>query len=520
MDDNSKVPVEPSVARVPTGSMLPSRKASANPTTVVVVACAILVGTVLYLHALGAKPLWFDEGWSLGCARLSLHDSLILAFYEPVQWPYYLVLRAFLNVGDSEALLRLPSALFMIASIPILFLTAQRLFGASAAAAAALVMATHADIVKYAHEVRSYGMEVFLLTTSLYLLCRYVERPTFNRQLTYVSVCTLAIYTHMYGVLVIGAQMLCLFLVPTSKVTRRDALLTLASICALTAPMWVFASRMPRQSTMWMRPPTWNSVYSVLQHISGNAGAVSVLLSSVFFLLSLQSCVASLRNPAARDKSWIQLLPVLCFALPLVSTILVSLLGRPCFWGRYMLVCVPGLLLMIASALARLQNRGFIELATALLVTVGLFGVWSYYQADFDIDGGVRENYPELAKFISSRAQLGDGIILYWPGMRVDYEYYLERTTLGGRPAVIYPTRLYGRENFQLVPTPKFPSEAPAPSLYGYHRIWFVAQKFAIQYNDPMVSGIRSAIGSHYQYEASHEFANWTVFLYSAPPSF
>ena len=150
---------------------------------------------------------------------------------------------------------------------------------------------------------------------------------------------------------------------------------------------------------------------------------------------------------------------------------------------------------MIASALARLQNREFIGIATALLVTVGLFGVWSYHQADFDIDGGVRENYPELAKFISSRAQPGDGIILF-------------------------PTRLYGRENFQLEGNRWFPSEAPAPSLRGYHRIWFVAQKFAIQYKDPTVSSIGSAIESNYQYEASYEFPNWTVFQYSAPPSF
>jgi mannosyltransferase len=426
MQENGKVTIEPNLSDASVSSGL-SPDSGTTPTSVVVVAAAILAGMVLCLHGLGAKPIWFDEGWSLGCARLPLRDSLILALYEPVQWPYYLVLRAFLSLGDSESLLRLPSALFMIASIPMLFLSARRLFGTHAALAAALLMAVHADLVKYAHEVRGYGMEIFLLTTSLYLLCRYVEQPTFRRQLAYVAVCALAVYTHMYGILVIGAQLLCLFLVPPGTVRRKDTVLTLVSICALAAPMWLFAARVPRQYTIWMGMPTWSSVYLVLQHISGNAGALSVLLSAAGLLVAMLGFAGLLLDPAKKEEAWTLLLPVLSFTLPLVTTILASLLGRPCFLGRYMLFCVPALALMMASVIGRLPNLKLMAVATSLLVVVGLFGVWSYYQEDFDVDGGVRENYPELARFIASNAMPGDGIILYWAGMRVNYEYYLDR---------------------------------------------------------------------------------------------
>jgi hypothetical protein len=79
---------------------------------------------------------------------------------------------------------------------------------------------------------------------------------------------------------------------------------------------------------------------------------------------------------------------------------------------------------------------------------------------------------------------------------------------------------LYGRENFQLLSSAWFPSDAPPPRASGYRRVWFVAHKFAIQYNDPMVSTIGSAIQNQYGFTAEREFPDWTVFLYSADTSF
>lgn len=480
-----------------------------------------VLSAALSFHNLGAKPLWGDEGWSLGFAQLAWRDALLLAAFAPVQWPYNFVLRAFLVFGDSEALLRLPSALFMIASVPMMFLAARRLFGATAGLACAALLAVNADIVKYAQEARGYALAVFLLTSSFYFLHLYVSRPSPGRAVLYIGVCVLAVYSHLYGALVVAAQGFSLLLLPAHGFSRKRWLLTYAPMAVLTLPVWWFASRVPREFTIWMTPPTWQEIDAVLRHICGNAGEILVVLCA---LLSMKVLYEILREWKRGDpsSSWPSLVSLLSFVLPIAITVGVSYAGRPCFWGRYMLVAVPGLVLTTGGAIARLDRTWKIAPVLCVFLMLELAGVRSYYHADFDIDGGVRENYPELARFIAAQAKPGDGIVLYWPAMRINYEYYLRRQAGAATlavPTVIYPTRARGRENFQLVPIPWFPTDEPNPDLSGYRRVWLVVHRVAIDYRDPTAIQIARAIGSGYPFAGSRIFPTWTVFLYSADPA-
>lgn len=481
------------------------------PTVQAVVVMATLgVGALLCFHDLGARPLWLDEGWGVAVAKLSWGGLLYLGLTQPVQWPYYLVLRAWLVFGNTEAIIRTPSALFMIASIPLMFLVGRRLFGATAGLACAALFAVNADIIKYAHEARGYSMEVFLLALSLYCLCRYVDNPSTGARIAYIAVCSLAIYVHIYGLLVVAAQAVSLLMLPRPTAARKHLIANYFLIALINVPMWIFALRMPSSYTDWMPMPTGQVVYDVLQHVCGNGGGLLVLLYAVVGIASLVSFAFLLRTTGLSRSAWAAVLPALCFSVPFLVTIAVSHFARPCFMGRYMLFSIPGLVLMIGTLVPSLPRPWIALPLVALFAAVSLDGVRAYYRADYDRPP---EDYPTLAQLIARQTQPGDAITFSWPGMYGPYGYYMGRLQKSGTaPALICPALEKGFEPFQLsLNEEEMRRSCP---VEGYRRVWVVLHN--PPGNSPDASALRvvRAAERHYSIANVWEFPSWTVLLY------
>ena len=93
----------------------PLRGALPQPsrTTSYAILLGVLLGhTALTFHALSAKTFWFDEGMSVGIARLDFHNFLrILWRREGNMSLYYLALRGWIHLGSSPAFVRSLSVL-------------------------------------------------------------------------------------------------------------------------------------------------------------------------------------------------------------------------------------------------------------------------------------------------------------------------------------------------------------------------------------------------------------------------
>src|SRR5437868_13233477 len=114
-------------------------------------------GAVFRLLHLGAKSLWLDEILSVSIARLDAPGFRNIVFsWEANMALYYALLRAWVHVGDSEVILRLPSALASIATVPLVYLIGRRLFSQSVGLIAALLLAVNLFAIRYAQEARSY----------------------------------------------------------------------------------------------------------------------------------------------------------------------------------------------------------------------------------------------------------------------------------------------------------------------------------------------------------------------------
>ena len=93
----------------------------------------VVVGTALRLFRLGTKSFWLDEATSAVLARVDRQVFVGAIIHRQANmFLYYLLLRGWIRLGDSEFVVRSLSVLAGVAAIPAIYLLGTRLFGPKA----------------------------------------------------------------------------------------------------------------------------------------------------------------------------------------------------------------------------------------------------------------------------------------------------------------------------------------------------------------------------------------------------
>jgi uncharacterized membrane protein len=138
---------------------------------------ALVGGAAVRLNTLPYKSLWLDEVVTLHMARGSLAEILAVQA-DPHPPLYYLLMHYWVAVGQSEAILRLPSALAGIIAIPLLYWVVRAWGGRWSATVAAWLLALAPLHVWYSQETRMYALvcTLGLLATLFYILAAHHGR--------------------------------------------------------------------------------------------------------------------------------------------------------------------------------------------------------------------------------------------------------------------------------------------------------------------------------------------------------
>src|SRR5271165_3481594 len=115
-------------------------------------------------------------------------------------------MRGWIHLGISEAWLRLPSALFGIAAIPLLYFVARKFIGVEPALAAAALLAFSPTHVYYSQEARGYTLAILMVLLSTYFFVRAVESCGRRDWALWMWTSILAFYCHDFTALVLVAQ--------------------------------------------------------------------------------------------------------------------------------------------------------------------------------------------------------------------------------------------------------------------------------------------------------------------------
>lgn len=428
-------------------------------TLVVGVATVVAAGLVTY--RLGRHGLWYDEGHTIGTVDRPLGDALWrIANWELNQSTYHLLVLGWQRLVDGEAALRAVSAAFAVASVPLTYVLGRRLLGARVGAIAAVLLAVHPFAVEWGQQLRAYSMVLFLTLAATLLLVRAVERPSTGRIVAYAVVGALAVYTHFFAALVLGAHALSLLLL--RPVPRR--LLVGAGVVGgvLVLPALEFFVNRDGDPLEWVEDTSQTRLNATAGELAGGDRLQLVVygIAALAGLWVLGRRALDRRDP---DAAWRAALPVLVLVVPPAVTLLLSVTAKPLLEARFLIVAIPGLVLVVAAAIDRLA-RPWGALALAAVVAASAAGLWDWY------DRPPFDQWREAVAAVGETAVPGD-VVLTDPGRAVHVvRHYAER---GDLPvAVGYPEDMAVADPEQVHVLARYEDEPAEPRIRPGMDVW------------------------------------------------
>jgi mannosyltransferase len=446
----------------------------------------LVAGAVVRVLFLALKPFWFDECFSAEVARMNWSNFLHLLWWREANMSlYYLLLRVWLRFephlelhfgthdGQIEFFIRSLSVLMAVATIPAIYWLARQLYDRRVALIAAALLTFNAYSVRYSQEARSYALFLLLATLSSGFLIALLRAPTRRNRIGYALVSVLAVYAHFYALLLLVTHWLALRRLrsargidqptqsgpPLAAQIRRVWI----TIGLAVLPLLIFVAKTGAGPIRWIQRPGLRDVLEFYSELAGGSNWGLLLL----YVVACIAAVAPDRTRLSGDgetedqkgttnwETWRNWFLLLWLFFPAVITVLLSF-ARPVFLSRYMIFCLPPLLILTAAGLARLRQSWLLSAVLAGILLLASQGIFFVYTHDFDNE---RDASVSAANFILDHAQPGDAVVFHIAGTRIPYEFVRSLRTGENTASPDFADRHFADQHFtdQLGPQILFP---------------------------------------------------------------
>ncbi len=406
----------------------------------------VLLAFLLRLYRLDHQSLWYDEGFSVYLARMSLGEITARTASDIHPPLYYYLLHLWLGpFGDSEFVLRFFSLVFGLLTVPLIYALGRRLLGTASGLLAALLLAISPLYLWYSQEARMYTLVTFLCLATSYLLLRGLEEASKGALFWgfYAFLNVLAVYSHFYAFFVLAFHML--FLSVWWAVNRKGdrllaGLLSQGSVVLAYLPWSGFVlRRYAADVSYWRGELVFTEVvrktlifFSTGHTILESRAQSIAFIYGAMFLFAL--VVIAFKRTAGGMGSLQRLLFLLLYlSLPLALLFLISY-QRPKFHPRYLMLASPAFFLVLAGGLAGLLERGKswrwlpFSLGLASLSFLVATSAYSDFNAYFDIKF-TKDDFRSAARHIQSHIQDNEVVILTSGHLFPVFTYYYDQNS-------------------------------------------------------------------------------------------
>ena len=362
---------------------------------------------------------------------------------------YYVLLRGWMIFGDSEWVLRSLSVLFGVATLPALYVLGQRLFDRQVGLISCALLAVHTFHIRYSQEARSYCLLTLLLVLSTYFFVRAIESADQKKfWAAYVLTSALACYSHFFAILVLIAQWLPLGIARLQRIGPRRILIVLSTFALLIAPIAVFficqRHAQVRVQLSWIPRPTRGALVGFLYFFTGDSGNAMLALYVALGFFSLRPLWHRASNQSAEvQEKWQIRLIASWLALPIALLIAASSI-KPLFQPRYLLMCLPALILLAAVGLMKLSRislvwRRIAGMLFIAMMALSLAGTRKQYRSA----GMARSSYRPMTQYILAHYETRDAIVFFPSPNYLPFTYYAHRqmaaTGTYSLPQIVFP---------------------------------------------------------------------------------
>lgn len=386
----------------------PSASAGLKDRVVPCIALGLIIALAAALRFahLGAKSIWSDEAFSISMATLSWSAFWrMITTSEANMSLYYFVLRGWVHFGDSSWWVRSLSALFGVATVPVVYRLGREIFSRRAGLLAAFLVAINLFHIQYSQQARSYSLVVLLVAVSFlsFLECLR-QRPRLAWTICYVLSTALALYAHFFAALAIVTQVICTLTLPDRRRIAIPQLVRIGVVLVLGSPVLWFVLFRNRGQLNWIQPVHPRDLYHFLLYLTGSGVKFGIAL--IGFIVASKVSISRWRTRGWNMQTWFFFVVAVWFLLPICVTMLVSI-WKPIYSPRFLIFCLPAALLLVGAGLAEITHS-WITCVLIAMLTVGAVNPIRMYYADPG-----PEDWKSVVEFLSRNTTPGD--IAYVP---------------------------------------------------------------------------------------------------------
>lgn len=388
----------------------------------------VLLGLGLRLYALDSQGFFIDEVYSVLVARGDADPELMV--FDSIRPLYFALLGAWMHLGQSELWLRLPSVVFGVLNIALIYCLGKVSSGHRVGLVASLLMALSPLEVHYSQQARMYTMGSFLaLASSLSLILAW------RKQSLLALFCWGLSRVLMIWTLPLAAVLLVVDLCLSLCLHRKEKLLAafalvFAMVCLGSL---VFSWKMPLISMfnaydawrgtlpvpglleMIMVPVNFTSCAGPIQECLGpQEGGPLAVLYSVCLLGLVVLGFGSLKN----NKDLLYSIFWACFTVPFAWA--VSQLGTCFLIVRYLLFAAPYAFIVVAA--------GFDFLCVKNRIVAALLSLLYFYIVPLNLYSlaghPLHEDWHPATRYVERNEKSGDTILVWTYHSNYVWNYY------------------------------------------------------------------------------------------------
>lgn len=357
---------------------------------------------------LSGPAFWRDEAATVSMVRRPMDEmTAALGQVDLVHALYYFALRPWAwAFGTGEIAVRAPSVLATAAAAAGVAVLARRCADPVTGLTAGLMYAGAVTVTRYAQEARPYAMVAAVAVLTAYLLVRAAE-PGASRWwfLTYgLAVATLGLL-NLYALLLVPAHGITLASRRAGRRTRRRWSVTVGLVLLGLVP-FTLAALAQVQQVLWIPPVDAGTAAALAGFLAGGKA-----LTIPFLLLMVAGTTAGAARALALP--WLLLPPAVLLG--------VSVLYHPVYVDRYVVLCLPAVVLLAADGLVRLGRSAPMAsvAATALVVVLSVPA-----HAEIRRQDAKQDDLRAPAMILRQHARDGDAVLFLERVLRWDAAAY------------------------------------------------------------------------------------------------
>ncbi|MBX4189852.1 glycosyltransferase family 39 protein [Candidatus Parcubacteria bacterium] len=461
----------------------------------------LMVGVTLFsIFVLSHQSLRLDEAQSLWQSSHSLSGILRLVGGDVHVPLHHFILHFWEKLtGNSVATTRDLSLVFFILTIPMVYMLGNLTFSRSVALFSAILFAFSPFLNWYGSEIRMYSLLVFLtVLNQFFFVLMYKKRPVSSGiWIGYGLSAVLGIYTHYFFGFILVTQAIFYFIYSGlfPRGTLRNLIMVAFVIVVALAPWlyYVYHLQALANSQPHLDPPTTINLFNTFsQFIFGfQNDHINTLIISLWPISVLLAFLTLKKESLVLPDVTYFLMTAL---VPTAAAFVISVLWRPLFLSRYLIVAVPSLYLFISWVISQYPRVIAKMFKIGLVVVMGVMLI----QQGFSAYTPVKENFKEATDYLNENAQPQDIVAISAPFTIYPIEYYYRG------PAAV--TTIPDWDRFDPGAIPAFSLsdlEAEINNMKDHHdRIWVL-----LSYDQGYQSDVEDYFDNHFKRLEQLEFS-------------